>query len=226
MAKKQERDTLVLDGEKPVKATNTKDKKSAANKKKANKVILKSMQDVLDFEQIHEEGIIESKGYYSKLYHLIDSNFVTEPEEKQWDSLRNYTKLINRFPENVDISIIIVNKRNTMADLAKSYHIEPLGDNMDKFRDAYNAIIDEKIQEGRNDIAKEKYIMLTAKEVDFTAAQTTFSSADIALNDAVKAINKVGVKAVDALSRLELTHSILNGTGLIPFRKEYAKMGK
>ena len=225
MAKKQERDTLVLDGEKPVKTQaqkKEKDSKSKANKK-AKKLILKSMQDVLDFEQIHEDGIIESKGYYSKLYNLVDSNFVTEPEDKQVDYLRNYTKLINRFPENVDISIIIVNKRNTMEDLTKSYHIEPQGDKYDCFRDAYNEIIDEKIKEGRNDIAKEKYIMLTAKEADFTAAQTTFSSADIALNDAVKTINKVGVKPVDALTRLELTHSILNGTGFIPFRKEYAK---
>lgn len=226
MAKqKQERDTLLLDGEKPVKsnAAKKKEKDTEAKKKQGKKVILKSMQDVLDFEQIHEDGIIENKGYYSKLYHLVDSNFVTEPEEKQVDFLRNYTKLINRFPENVDISIIIVNKRNTMEDLTKSFHIEPLGDNYDHFRDAYNQIIDEKIQEGRNDISKEKYIMLTAKEIDFTAAQTTFSSADIALNDAVKAINKVGVKPVDALSRLELTHSILNGTGFLPFRKEYAK---
>ena len=161
---------------------------ASAAKKKPLKGRAKSVQDVLAFEGITNDGVIIANGYYSKLYKLIDSNFITEPEDKQYDVLLDYTKLANRFPDNVDISIVIVNKRNPMADLAKNFHLAETGDNNDKFRKDYNAIIDQKITEGRNDITKEKYIMLTAKERSLDDAETTFNSIDLALNDAVKAI--------------------------------------
>lgn len=194
---------------------------NAASSKKRLKGLSRSVQDVLDFEGITEDGIIISKNYYSKLYKLVDSNFVTEPEDTQVDVLLDYVKFVNRFPDNVDVNIVIINKRNTMADLAKNFHIAETGDDFDKYRKEYNGIIDSKITEGRNDITKEKYIMLTAKEQSLGEAQTTFNSLDLSLNDAVKAINKAGVVIVSTLERLELIRTILNGSEGIPFTKEF-----
>lgn len=194
---------------------------ASAAKKKPLKGRAKSVQDVLAFEGITNDGVIIANGYYSKLYKLIDSNFITEPEDKQYDVLLDYTKLANRFPDNVDISIVIVNKRNPMADLAKNFHLAETGDNNDKFRKDYNAIIDQKITEGRNDITKEKYIMLTAKERSLDDAETTFNSIDLALNDAVKAINKAGVEKIAAIERLRITREILNGNDSLPFEQEF-----
>lgn len=178
-------------------------------KKKPVKGLAKSVQDILDFEGITENGIIIGKPqgkycYFSKLYQLVDSNFVTEPEDKQWEVLAEYTKFVNRFPDNVDINIIIVNKRNTMSELINNFHIEEQGDSLDKYRREYNAIIDKKITEGRNDITKDKYIMLTARERSLDDAETTFNNLDLSLNDAIKAINKVGVKSISALERIKL----------------------
>lgn len=209
------------------KANNTangNDKKENKNeKKKPLKGMARSVQDILDFEGITEDGIIVSRGYYSKLYKLVDSNFVTEPDEKQIDVLVDYIKLINRFPDNVDVNIIIVNKRNTMENLAKDYHIEEQGDKGDHYRNEYNKIIDAKITEGRNDISKDKYIMLTAKEISLDEAETSFNSLDLSLNDAVKTVNKVGVTALKAIERLKLIRQILNGNTEIPFEKEYER---
>lgn len=140
-------------------------------RKKPVRGLAKSVQDILDFDGITDGGIIIGKpqGKYccfSKLYKLIDSNFVTEPDEKQWEVLAEYTKFINRFPDNVDINIVIVNKRNTMSELIKDFHIGEQGDDLDTYRREYNAIIDKKITEGRNDITKDKYIMLVANGRD------------------------------------------------------------
>ena len=202
-------------------------KKGAQEQQKAKKSVKglsRSVQDILDFEGITQNGIIIARGgYYTKLYRIVDSNFVTEPEDRQWEVLAEYTKFVNRFPDNVDINIVIVNKRNTMADLVSNFHIELQGDALDRYREDYNAIIDQKITEGRNDIAKEKYIMLTAKERSLSDAETTFNSVDISLNDAIKAINKVGVTPLTALERLKLIHEILNGVTTIPFDKEYER---
>ena len=190
-------------------------------KRKKNKAFAKTVQEVLDFDRISSDGIIVSSNHFSKLYKLVDSNFVTEPEDKQVDILIEYTKLVNKFPDNTDISIVIINKRNTNEQLSESYHLPQTGDKFDLYRDDYNKIIDAKIEEGHNDISKEKYIMLTIKARDLTAARVEFTTADVSLQEAVKAINKVGVTALGDVDRLRVMSEILRGTDGIPFEKEY-----
>lgn len=183
-----------------------------------------TVQEVLDFEKITEDGIIFTKGgNYSKLYKIEDANFITESDNKQVDILSDYSKFINRFPDNVDISIIIVNKRNTMEQLASNYHIKPKGDGLDEWRDDYNNIIDAKITEGRNDISKDKYIMLNVRENSLLDAQTVFNAADISLQESVKQINRVGVVQLDAIERLRVMHEILNGSAGVRFDFEYGR---
>lgn len=198
-------------------------KKDLPKKKKKTKTVARTVQQILDFEGITTDGIIISKSDYSKLYRLIDSNFVTEPEDKQAEFLDNYIKLVNRFPDNVTMSIVIVNKANNMAELSHAYHLEEKGDGHDKYRNEYNSIIDKKITEGRNDITKEKYILLIAHERSLSDAEETFMTVDASITDAVKAINKVGVTPVTAIERLTIIREILNGNNIVPFEKEYDK---
>lgn len=183
--------------------------------------IKRTAQEILDFDGITKEGIIVSGKCYSKLYKLIDSNFVTEPEEKQIDVLVDYTRLINRFQDNTDISIIIINERNTKEEITKAYHFEPLGDGYDNFRTDYNEIINKKIAEGHSEISKEKYILLTIHAESLQEAELEFNSADLSLQEGVKSINKVGVKQLDAIERLTVMHKILRGSNCVPFYKEY-----
>ena len=194
-----------------------KDKKQI----KQTKVMKRTVQELLNFTDIEEDGIVTTNKGFSKLYLLEDANFVTEPEEKQENLLVNYTKFINRFPDNVETSVIIVNKRNSNDTLADAYHIKEQGDGYDIFREDYNKIIDEKIADGHNDISKVKYIMLNCRCKSLREAVEVFTAADIALQESIKAINKVGVKQLDAIERLKLMHDILNGVEGVPFEKEY-----
>ena len=120
--------------------------------KKSVKGLARTVQDILQIDGITNNGIVIYRNQYSKLYHLIDSNFVSEPDDVQAELLKKYTQLVNRFMDNITISVIIINKANTMADMSQAYHIKEKGDSIDEYREAYNAIIDEKITEGRNDI--------------------------------------------------------------------------
>lgn len=201
----------------------TDSSKGSSKQKKKPKTIARTVQQVLDFEGITRDGIIISNGNYSKLYHLVDSNFVTEPESRQEDILVDYTKFVNRFPDNVDISIIIINKRNTNKQLSDAYHLRPQGDGLDLYRSDYNSIIDVKIAEGHNDIAKEKYIMLNVREKDLSSAEIIFNSAEIALQESIKTINKIGVVQLEAIDRLRVMREILCGSEGIPFDKEFGR---
>ena len=186
-------------------------------------MISRSCQELLDFVDITKDGIIitNNGGSYSKLYYLVDSNFVTEPDEKQEDILINYTKFVNKFPDNVDISIVIVNKQNTMQQMIDAYHLKPCGDNYDSYRSDYNKIIDAKIDEGHNDISKEKYILMTAHVRTIDEAEMAFNVVDVGLQESIKAINKIGVHQVTAKERLRVMHEILRGNEGIQFEKEY-----
>ena len=208
------------------KANNTSAKGTEKKKKSNGKPpkMAKSVQDVLDFEAITVEGTIVSKGgNYSRLYSLTDSNFITESDEKQNDIVLDYAKFVNRFPGNVDISIVIVNKRNTTEQLSKSYHLKPQGDGFDEYRDDYNYIIDEKIKDGHNDISKDKYILMNVRANSVSDANITFDAAEISLQEAIKQINRVGVKSLDALQRLKVMREILCGVEGVPFDEEYGR---
>ena len=203
---------------------NTAKEKNRKEKSKPKKMA-KSVQEVLDFSGITEDGILISKSgrHYSKLYRLVDSNFITEPEENQYTIISTYAKLVSKFPDHVDISIVILNKRNTEKSLTDAYHLKSQGNELDSYRDDYNKIIDVKIKEGRNDISKEKYIMLTVRKDSLSEAELDFTAIDVSLNDAVKAINKVGVKQLNALERLKVMREILCGSKGIPFEQEFGK---
>lgn len=209
------------------KTTKTAPAKGAEKKKKSNgkpMKMAKSVQEVLDFEAITIEGTIVSKGgNYSRLYSLTDSNFITESDERQGDIILDYAKFVNRFPDNVEISIVIVNKRNTTEQLSKSYHLKPQGDGFDNYRDDYNHIIDEKIKDGHNDISKDKYILMNVHADNISDANITFDAAEISLQEAIKQINRVGVKSLDALQRLKVMREILCGVEGVPFDEEYSR---
>jgi len=195
------------------------------NKRKKPLKIARTVQEVLDFEGITVDGIVIANGgrHFSKLYKLTDSNFVTEPEERQLDTLELFTKFINRFPDNVDISIVIVNERNTLKDITDAYHLPLQGDELDKYREDYNEIIDKKIEEGHNEISKDKYIMLTVRSESLSQAELDFTAVDLSLNESIKAINKTGVQQLDAIERLTLIQKILRGSNVVPFSKEYSR---
>lgn len=182
-----------------------------------------TMQGVLDFQGITESGILVGKNCYSKLYHLVDSNFSTEPLNEQTDVLEKYANIICRFEDNVDFNIIIINKRATDADLKKDFFFKDKDLPTDKYVHAYNEIVEAKMKEGNNSIIKNKYILMTVyTDKGLTEAQSRFNTIDITLHEGVKEINKVGVKACTSAERLAIMSEILNGSSRIPFRREFA----
>lgn len=59
--------------------------------KKSVKGLARTVQDVLQIDGITNNGIVIYRNQYSKLYHLIDSNFVSEPDDVQEELLKKYT---------------------------------------------------------------------------------------------------------------------------------------
>lgn len=196
-------------------------------KNNAPKINKKTVQSLMPYIQCYEDGVIKNvDNGYSRMYKLADANFITEPESKQEDILIQYQKLLNKFPENVSLAIIILNKQMTNSNLAHMYHIQEKGIKQDIYAADYNKIIDDKIQEGRNDIRKEKYIMLISEATSYDAAMSSLNTCDTALREAVKNINKQGVTELSLTERLELMYTVNNGVNGLSFEKQFKKYMK
>lgn len=204
---------------------------------RARKASSKSMQRFLEqaLEHISDTGVVVSGNgtIYSKLYELTDVNYSTETQERQRKILDSFSQLINRFPDEIDISLIIINERNTQADLANLYHFELTGDEIDPIRQDYNNMIDTKISVSHTEISKKKYILLTyhlPKNISKTASPLSQAESELSLNesnliDGVKAIDsKSNVIPVSAYKRIELMHKVLNGIDSeVTFEREYSR---
>lgn len=194
------------------------------NEKNAPKINKQTVQSLMPYIQCYEDGVIKNiNNEYTKMYRLADANFITEPESKQEDILIQYQKLLNKFPENVSMAIVILNKQMTNSNLVHMYHIQEKGLKQDVYAKDYNKIIDDKIKEGRNDIRKEKFIILSVTATTYESAMSTLATCDNGLKEAVKNINKQGVVELSLVERLELMYSVNNGADGLSFDKQFKK---
>ncbi len=202
--------------------TENQDKKKG--KGKTVSIDKKTVQSLMPYKQCYEDGIILNlNGEYTKMYRLTDANFITEPEQKQEAILLQYQKMLNKFPENVSLAIVILNKQMTVENLSHMYHIREKGVKQDMYCQDYNKIIDDKIQEGRNDIRKEKFIILSVASNSYEQAMSLFTTLDTELKECVKNINKQGVTELSLAERLELMYGVNNGAKCLSFEKQFKK---
>lgn len=225
---------------KPVDKKQQEEKKSTAQKKSMIKKA--TAQGFMNFEGVTRDGVLVNGKSYSKIYELIDSNFQTEPYEKQLKILTDWITLMNGFSEDFDITLIIMNERNTKADLSDNYHIKLQGNEKDEFIADYNGMIDKKIAVSHTEIHKRKFLMLTYNDKnkeEKTADKNNKNKADDELQKAIVEINlaesqlqenakrinkKGGVIPLGGYERVEFMHKIMNGiTNEVPFKKEYEK---
>lgn len=201
-----------------------KTKPKSEPKKSGRKAVPASVQQAMPFREMKSDGIVMlDNSNYSKLYRFEDMNFVVENDDKQEKILDNYEKLLNHFPDNVTLTFVIVNTKMSEVELKKSFYIQKKGDCLDSLRDDYNDILDLKIKEGRNDIRKARYVLVTVKTRTYEDAKDVFSSVDTQLNNTMKELNKTGVTAMKAVERAELMNKISQGLRDVSFIDRYGK---
>ena len=207
---------------KSVKTDSSEKKTSEKNVKKVDK----SAVAKIPFKAfVKDENImILNDKSFSKMYSFNDMNFVIETEEKQIDILENFSRLLNKFPADVDISFVIINHKTPKEELIRAFHLEDNGkDDNGVYRRDYNGIIDKKIEEGHNDIRKDKYVIINVHSKTFESAVSLFSTIDVELQESMQKITPSGVKVVSNVERAKLMAYICRGNGNVPFDKEWER---
>lgn len=183
----------------------------------------KTAQQSIPYEEMYPNGMIKvGPGLYSKSYYFGDMNFATEKEDKQEEILKSYSKLLSKYAPNVTAQFTVFNRKASADKIKDKFFLKPRNGSsfgkaeeeierekrQQEYRDEYNAILDNRIKEGRNDIQKERYITLTLKTTDVIMANRTFATLDEETNNAVREINKTGVRPLTIEERICILHDI------------------
>ena len=173
--------------------------------------IPKTVQESIPYLRVYENGIIEpEKGRYSKTYLLEDVNFQIASQEEQENIFLAYSDLLNTFGTDVDIQISINNRNIDVADFQKKVMIAPQDDSLNYLREEYNQMLIKKMQEGRNNIIREKYITLSLVAPSIEEAVAKFATLDSQLNDAIKKITQQSTEPMSTIERLSVIHDLYN----------------
>lgn len=198
-------------------------KQQSAEIKKAKGRRAKTAQQSIPYEEMYPNGMIKvGPGLYSKSYYFGDMNFATEKEDKQEEILKSYSKLLSKYAPNVTAQFTVFNRKASADKIKDKFFLKPRNGSsfgkaeeeierekrQQEYRDEYNAILDNRIKEGRNDIQKERYITLTLKTTDVIMANRTFATLDEETNNAVREINKTGVRPLTIEERICILHDI------------------
>lgn len=186
-------------------------KKNKNNAKNAAGMVPKTVQESIPYTRVYENGIIETdKGVFSKSYLLGDVNFQIAAQEEQEEIFLSYSDLLNSFGAGVKIQISINNRNIDQEEFANTVLLKPHKDNLNEYREEYNEMLKNKMQEGHNNMRREKYITLSIEAESIEAAVTQFAHLDGELSNAIKKITQSETKPMTMIERLSILHDIYN----------------
>ena len=187
--------------------------KKNQQKKKPGFTIPKTVQDTIPYVSVYKNGIIEIEpGIFTKSYKIEDVNFKIATDEEQMEIFNNYQDLLNTFDADVKMQLIIYNRNMDEKQVNEKILIPYRRDNLNEYREEYNNMLLDKMKEGRNNIAKEKYITLSIEAKTSEDAFTRFAKLDTQMSNAIKRINKIGADPMTLTERLEILADIYNDT--------------
>ncbi len=185
-------------------------KSRAASKPKLR--IPKTVQDTIPYECVYDNGgIIEiEEGVFTKAYRLTDINYQIAKIQEQEEMFLRFGEFLNSFDTSVRFQIVIMNKNMNRTDFEAQTLLRPKYDQFDSLRQEYNDMLLQKMSEGRNNMLKEKCLVVAVEADSLEDARVAFARLDgeIALN--IKKIGGAEVVPYTAEERLETMYDIYN----------------
>lgn len=198
--KKQSMVSLVLGS----KSRSKKDKKEMMKARK-------TVQDTIPYVGIYPHGVIEVRpGVFSKSYYIEDVNFKIATQDEQMNIFSRFGELLNSFGSEVKLEVTIFNRSIDIQRYCDAILMKPRNDGLDEYREESNHIVVEKMKEGRNNLAHEKYLTATIEADDIDLATTTFTRLDTEISAAIKNINGMDTPPLTTIERLSILYDIYN----------------
>ena len=183
-------------------------KKPKEKKIKKKKSVPKTVQKTLPYQRVCDDYIFKvDDNRYSKTYQFEDVNYQIAKQDEQESIFLGYCSVLNSLDTNADIQITVHNNRVNHADFERMVLIGHKDDGYDEYRDEYNDMLIEKMEQGQNGIICNKYITVTLQAADLENARSKFNTIDL---DLLNAFKKVGsnIKPLTSNERINLLKDI------------------
>lgn len=212
----------------PQQGSDTSKKAPAKKKKKPTLKVPKTAQQSIPYVAVYEDtGIVEiADGVFTKAYLLQDINYQIAKLQEQEEMFIRYGEFINSFDPAVRFQIVIINKNMDQDEFEMQTLLKPRYDSFDDLREEYNAMLLNKIREGRNNMTKEKYLVVAVTERDYESAKNRFLHLD---NDIFTNIKKIGgsnATPLTTMERMECLYDIYNIGSEGTFGSKVVKYGR
>ncbi len=183
-------------------------KKPKEKKLKKKRSAPKTVQKTLPYQRVCDEYIFRvDDNKYSKTYQFEDVNYQIARQDEQESIFLGYCSVLNSFDTNADIQITVHNNRVNKADFESMVLLKHKGDGFDNYRDEYNGMLVEKMEQGQNGIIRNKYITVTLQAADLESVRTKFNTIDLELMNAFKKVGSA-IRALTANERIVLLKDI------------------
>lgn len=180
----------------------------------------KSCQDTLHYKYMFQEsGICQvTDDFYSKMIKFSDINYQVAQRDEQIDIFARYCEILNYFDPNINVQIMVHNRRIDINEFKRQMLLPMLSDNKNDLREEYNQMLEKKAMQGQNSIIREKYIVFGLKAENYDEAFIALTRVETDVTSLLKSLG-CDVKSMSAIDRLECMNSILSPQE--PFNFDY-----
>lgn len=135
-----------------------------------------SIKQVLGYKALLPSGVAWlGEDEWSITLRVSDINYVSAETSTQESIIDQWGKFINGFGGGTRLQINVANRVLDDADVTALVQKELVGDDLDVWRDDFNAIVREKLASQSANTITEKYLTITAREPDVEKAEATLN---------------------------------------------------
>ena len=205
MASAREIDKLRTAKTKPTKTKKSKLKISPKRK------VARTVQDTIPYEHVCSNYIIKvAENKYSKTYEFTDITYTAADPETQEQIFVAYRDLLNSFDITDDIQLTLHNNVINEKDFRKQILLKHSGDGYDEYRDEYNSMLLDKMQQGQNGLTTKKYLTVTVTAIDLQLAQQKFMTNELYMRACFQRIGSE-ITPLKANQRIRIIADIFRG---------------
>ncbi|MGN0679586.1 MAG: VirB4-like conjugal transfer ATPase, CD1110 family [Oscillospiraceae bacterium] len=173
--------------------------------------IARSVQDTIPYDHVCNNYIIQtSKNHFSKTYSFSDVTYTAAEAETQEQIFLAYGDLLNSFDTTDDIQLTLHNNVVNEREFKSRILLNHMNDGFDEYRDEYNEMLLDKMQQGQNGITTKKYLTITVTAADLQIAQQKFLAHELHIRSIFQKIG-CDIVALKSNERIRIIADIFRG---------------
>lgn len=147
---------------------------------------------------------------YSVTYSFSDVTYDAADAAEQERIFLAYGDLLNSFDTSDDIQITLHNNVINQKEFSSQILLKHAGDGFDEYRDEYNEMLLDKMQQGQNGITTKKYFTVTVTAATLELAQQKLAAKELYMRSCFQKIGS-NIEKLKANERIRIIADIFRG---------------